>query len=132
MPQLYCVSIFVQGPLRLEQTYRSILNTLTTRIASVDRRLALFVLRVPNAVPTLPHWTFSVRALEHMINANNSVFSVIRPSAGVDIDVGLDVGWRCGTLSLPSSEGASDPDNMMKRYIVWTPLPQGLTWLCRF
>jgi hypothetical protein len=135
MPQLRCVSIFVQGPLRLKQTYRSIFNNVSIRIASINRPLYLFVLRIPNPMPT-PHGTFSIGDLEDVINANSPEFSVVTPSRiveqGVDVDVGVDVGWRCGTLFFPASGRASDPSNMMRRYVVRTPLPRGLTWPCRF
>jgi hypothetical protein len=136
MPQLRCISIFVQGPLHLKQTYKSILSTVTTCIASIDRTLDLFVLRVPNPLPTPPYWTFSTSNLGNMIIAHSPAFSVVRPSVTAeevaDVDVGVDVGWRCGTLFLSTSEGVPYPGNMMRRYVVWTPLPRGLTWPCRF
>ena len=136
MPQLRCVSIFVQGPLRLKQTYRSILSTVAGLIAFTGRPLDLFVLRIPNPLPTPPDWTFSIRGLEDMIKAAEPAFSVVRPAGiteeSADVDVGVEVGWRGGTLFLPTGQGASNPGIMMRRYVVWTPLPCGLTWPCRF
>jgi hypothetical protein len=135
MPQLKRVSIFVQGPLHLQQTYRSILDTLQVRIASPNRPLEMLVLRVPNGVPS-SHWTFSVQEMENMIDAMSPVFSVVKPAETaaepVDADVGADVGWRCGTLFLSMGDGASGQVFRMRRYVVWTPLPRGLTWPCRF
>lgn len=138
MPQLKCVSVFVQGPLRLRQTCKGILDTVAIRIASASRSLYLFFLRLPNPLPTPPYRTVSISDLENMINAQNPTFSVVRPvevanEERTDVDVGVDVGWRCGTLFLPSDEGVSEKaGGMMKRYVVWTPPPRGLTWPCRF
>ncbi|KAH7382363.1 hypothetical protein DE146DRAFT_225247 [Phaeosphaeria sp. MPI-PUGE-AT-0046c] len=135
MPQLNCVSIFVQGPLHLGQTYKRILDIIKCRVVCPNRRLDHFVVRVPNAMSPSP-WTLSIQELENLITVEDLEFSVVKPAetaaeAG-DADVGADVGWRCGTMFLPMEDESLGRGKNMKRYIVWTQLPRGLTWPCRF
>lgn len=77
-------------------------------------------------------WAFSAKELENLIKVKNLEFSVVKPAEAGDADVGADVGWRCGTMVFPTENKSLGRDMSMKRYIVWTPLPRGLTWPCRF
>jgi hypothetical protein len=135
LPRLDHLSIFIQGPLNRKTTYEQVIREVRDLYASYSSSPPnLFVLRLPH--PNLFHNELDMHSdgIDEMLGDPSIPFQVIRPtqpSQGVlaDTDVGVDVGWRCGVMFLPSKAASGESADFVTRsYIVWTPLPPGVDW----
>jgi hypothetical protein len=133
IPHLEQISIFIQGPLNLASTYKMVVSEVGLIRSSSAVPPKLFVLRLPYPMLLNNHLDMHSDGIDKLLTTPHLPFQVVRPqrpSQGVsaDLDVGVDVGWRYGTFFCQSEDNMSKV--IMKNYIVWTPLPEGVTWPC--
>jgi hypothetical protein len=137
MGSLDHVSIFVQGPIYRDTTFRTILAHMEGMLPHLHMSPpSLYVLRLPHAIPNSPNESFFDRKVEEMLNNTELPFQIVRHSTGspdwpADSDTGIDCGWRQGVLFLPPTEPSDRTSTfVMRRYTVWTPMPSGTDWPC--
>lgn len=128
------ISIFLQGPLYLGETYKQTISLVETLVASRLRPPKLFVVRFPqiNSDPFFGN-IFS-QEVDTLLATSELPFEIVQPSRTIfvepeDLEVGVDAGWRYGVIFLPS-DGTDNCTSgfTMRSYMVWTPMPFGLRW----
>jgi hypothetical protein len=133
IPRLEQISTFFQGPLNLASTYIMVVSEVSLIRSSSAVPPKLFVLRLPYPMLLNNHLDVHNDSIDNLLVNPHLPFQVVRPkriSQGVsaDVDVGVDVGWRYGTLFCPFEDDISKV--IMKNCVVWTPLPEGVRWPC--
>jgi hypothetical protein len=136
MPQLDHLSIFIQGPLNLRETYRVVLSQISNLYAeTASPPPKSFTVRFPHPQLLNTPSDMHSQGLDKLLADPSIPFKIVRPTKSCQgtladgLDVGVDVGWRYGVLSLPTEAG--DEENQeayMKNYLVWTPVPKGGKW----
>ena len=137
MGSLDHLSIFLQGPIYRDTTFRMILAHMEQFFTPLRTASpSLCVLRLPHAIPNPPNEDLFDRKVEKMLENTELPFQVVRHSSGppdwpADSDTGIDCGWRQGVLFFPPTDPDDGPSNfVMRRYTVWTPMPSGTDWPC--
>jgi hypothetical protein len=137
MGSLDHLSIFIQGPIYRDTTFRMILAHMEGFFPQLRTSPPiLYVLRLPHAIPKLPNEDLFDHKVEKMLKHTELPFQVVRHSSGspewpADSDTGIDCGWRQGVLFLSPTESIDRPSEfVMRRYTVWTPIPPGTDWPC--
>jgi hypothetical protein len=130
IPRLDHLSIFIQGPLNLKKTYERVIHEVARIRTGSDFLPKLFVLRLPHPLLSNDPLDIHSHGIDDILADTSLPFKIVRPHQAyqgilADLDVGVDVGWRYGTIFL-SSQHVSNFH--MLRYVVWTPLPRGTSW----
>lgn len=132
--QLDHISIFLQGPLYMGDTYKQTMSLVETLGVGRLRPPKLFVVRFPqiNSDPFFGN-IFS-HEVDTLLAAPGLPFEIVQPCRTIfmepaDLDVGVDAGWRHGVIFLPSDNTEDCTSSFTTRsYIVWTPMPFGIRW----
>ena len=129
------LSVFIQGPIWLGNTYESLLEQLRCIQLLRANSFKSFVVRLPKQMSDPIFGSHFGVDIDNMVANPSLPFQIIRPENAIgrleDQDVGLDVGYRQGEVFLPRNKGDGPPGFDVRRYTVWTPMPPGLKWPCQ-
>jgi hypothetical protein len=125
----------VQGPIGSTYTILNLLGDVDRVYEKMARKPRTFVLRLPRPWAWEVERGFSDSQREglEMIRDPGRAYRVVQPPRVpgrdmADQDLGADLGWRQGVISLPSDDDTSEV--VRRSYTVWTPIPPGLKWPC--
>jgi hypothetical protein len=125
VPQLDHISIFIQGLLRLEQSYRQILSDVKHfRPPKDSPPPRVFVVRLPCQHDDLKYST--TRAL--LLDSTLPCRTVGPDYLWKEMKAIVSHGWKHGVIYLPADGGSDGSAGyVMRRYTVWIPSPWKLT-----